>query len=70
VGHGSPAGKDLLAAQRGYIETFVDTMEAHADAIDQGDHSGVIEAMQRLLPTDSLLFMMDLSIEPTLVTLR
>ncbi|MGH9262066.1 MAG: MBL fold metallo-hydrolase [Acidimicrobiales bacterium] len=65
VGHGSPGGKDLLAAQRRYIETFVDAVAAHADAIDAGDHRGVIEAMQRLLPTDSLLFLMDLSIEPT-----
>jgi hypothetical protein len=26
--------------------------------------------MQRLLPTDALLFLMELSIEPTLATLR
>jgi glyoxylase-like metal-dependent hydrolase (beta-lactamase superfamily II) len=55
---------------RRYFETFVDAVEAHADAIDHGDHSGVIEAMQRLLPTDSLQFLMDLSIEPTLATIR
>ena len=70
VGHGPPGGKDLLAGQRRYIETFVDAVEAHADAIDHGDHSGVIDAMKRLLPTDSLLFLMDLSIEPTLATLN
>jgi len=70
VGHGDPGGKDLLAAQRRYIETFVDAVEAHADAIDAGDHGGVVGAMQRLLPTDSLLFLMDLSIEPTLAALR
>jgi glyoxylase-like metal-dependent hydrolase (beta-lactamase superfamily II) len=70
VGHGPPGGKSLLAGQRRYIETFVDAVESHADAIDHGDHSGVIDAMQRLLPTDSLLFLMDLSIEPTLASLR
>jgi glyoxylase-like metal-dependent hydrolase (beta-lactamase superfamily II) len=70
VGHGPPGGKDILAAQRHYIEAFVEAVEAQAEAIDQGDHSGVIEAMKRLLPTDSLLFLMDLSIEPTLATLR
>lgn len=70
VGHGPPGGKDLLAGQRRYIETFVGAVRAHADAIDHGDHSGVTEAMQRLLPTDSLQFLMDLSIEPTLATLR
>jgi glyoxylase-like metal-dependent hydrolase (beta-lactamase superfamily II) len=70
VGHGSPGGKELLSAQRRYLETFMDAVEAHADAIDEGDHRGVTEAMQRLLPTDSLLFLMDLSIEPTLAALR
>lgn len=70
VGHGPPAGKDLLAGQRRYIETFVDAVESHAGAVDHGDHRGVIEAMQRLLPSDSLLFLMDLSIEPTLAALR
>jgi glyoxylase-like metal-dependent hydrolase (beta-lactamase superfamily II) len=70
VGHGPPGGKDLLAGQRRYIETFVDAVRVHADAIDHGDHGAVTEAMQHLLPTDSLLFLMDLSIEPTLATLR
>jgi glyoxylase-like metal-dependent hydrolase (beta-lactamase superfamily II) len=70
VGHGPPGGKDLLAGQRRYIETFVDAVEAHAEAIDNGQHSGVVDAMKRLLPTDSLLFLMDLSIEPTLAALR
>jgi hypothetical protein len=65
-----PEAKSLLAGQRRHIETFVDAVESHADAIDHGDHRGVIDAMQRLLPTDSLLFLMDLSIEPTLATLR
>ena len=58
VGHGSPGGKDLLTAQRRYVETLVAAVEAHADA------------MRHLLPTDSLLFLMDLSIEPTLAALR
>jgi glyoxylase-like metal-dependent hydrolase (beta-lactamase superfamily II) len=70
VGHGPPGGKSLLAGQRRYIETFIDAVESHAEAIDRGDHSGVVQEMQRLLPTDSLLFLMDLSIEPTLATLR
>lgn len=70
VGHGSPGGKDLLTAQRRYVETFVAAVEAHADAIDEGDRRGVTEAMRHLLPTDSLLFLMELSIEPTLAALR
>ena len=48
----------------------MNAVEAHADAIDAGAHRGVIEPMQRLLPTDSLLVLMDLSIEPTLAALR
>jgi glyoxylase-like metal-dependent hydrolase (beta-lactamase superfamily II) len=70
VGHGAPGGKELLSGQRRYIETFVDAVEAHVEAIEAGDHSGVTEAMERLLATDSLLFLMDLSIEPTLATLH
>jgi hypothetical protein len=58
------------SSQRRYVETFVDAVEAHAEDIDNGDHTGVIEVMQRLLPTDSLLFLMDLSIEPTIAALR
>ena len=59
AGHGPPGDKGLLAGQR-----------SHVDAFDHGDHSGVIDAMRRLVPTDSLLFLMDLSIEPTLASLR
>jgi hypothetical protein len=36
----------------------------------RGGAGGHGEAMQRLLPTDSLQFLMDLSIEPTFATLR
>ena len=65
----------LVVGGAGYVgstsvETFVDAVESHAGAVDHGDHGGVIEAMQRLLPSDSLLFLMDLSIEPTLAALR
>jgi hypothetical protein len=49
----------------------VAAVESHAEAIEQGDHRGVVEEMQRLLPTDAPpLFLMELSIEPTLATLR
>jgi glyoxylase-like metal-dependent hydrolase (beta-lactamase superfamily II) len=64
VGHGPPAGKALLAAQRRYIETFVAAVAKHADAIDTGNHAPVVAAMKEQLPSDDLLFLMELSIEP------
>jgi glyoxylase-like metal-dependent hydrolase (beta-lactamase superfamily II) len=66
VGHGPPGGKELLAAQRHYIETFITTVTQNADAIAAGDHTAVAATMRTLLPTDELLFLMDLSIEPVL----
>jgi glyoxylase-like metal-dependent hydrolase (beta-lactamase superfamily II) len=64
VGHGPASGKELLATQRTYIETFVAAVAEHADAIDAGDHAPVVSTMKQLLPSDDLLFLMDLSIEP------
>jgi glyoxylase-like metal-dependent hydrolase (beta-lactamase superfamily II) len=64
VGHGPAAGKDQLAAQRQYIETFIGAVTEYADAIEAGDHSPVIAAMRELLLDDDLLFLMELSIEP------
>jgi glyoxylase-like metal-dependent hydrolase (beta-lactamase superfamily II) len=64
VGHGPPAGTALLAAQRHYVETFVAAVAKHADAIDRGDHAPVVAAMKEQLPSDDLLFLMELSIEP------
>lgn len=70
VGHGPAGSKALLSEQRRYITAFVEAVEANADAIDAGDHSGVVEAMQRLLPSDALLFLMELSIDPVLAAIR
>jgi glyoxylase-like metal-dependent hydrolase (beta-lactamase superfamily II) len=64
VGHGPSAGREALAAQREYIETFIDAVTNHADAIEAGDHAPVVAAMTGLLPSDDLLFLMELSIEP------
>jgi len=66
VGHGAPNGTDLIAGQRRYIEAFASALEANADAAASGDHAPVLEAMRRLLPTDDLLFLTDLSIDPVL----
>jgi glyoxylase-like metal-dependent hydrolase (beta-lactamase superfamily II) len=70
VGHGEPGTKTLIADQRRYIDTFVGAITSNADAVAAGEHSPVLQAMQALLPTDDLLFLTDLSIEPVLVNLK
>lgn len=71
IGHGSPGGKELLAAQRRYIETFVAVVDEHAEALANGaDHAPVVSAMKTLVPNDDLLFLMDLSIDPVLAARR
>jgi glyoxylase-like metal-dependent hydrolase (beta-lactamase superfamily II) len=64
VGHGPAGGKELLAGQRRYIDAFLEAVTRNAAAIDDGDHSGVVKAMKRVLPHEDLLFLMELSIDP------
>jgi glyoxylase-like metal-dependent hydrolase (beta-lactamase superfamily II) len=64
VGHGEAGGKELLASQRRYIETFVDAISRNAAAVAAGDHAPVVAAMKAHLPTEDLLFLMELSIDP------
>jgi glyoxylase-like metal-dependent hydrolase (beta-lactamase superfamily II) len=68
VGHGPPGGRELLARQRRYIETFVGAVRQHADAVAAGDHAPVLAAMRAVLPNDDLLFLLDLSIDPVTAT--
>ena len=64
VGHGGPLGQDDWDWQRHYIETFVAAIES-ADWSDPGAaHAAVVATMMRLLPSDDLAFLMDLSIDP------
>jgi glyoxylase-like metal-dependent hydrolase (beta-lactamase superfamily II) len=70
VGHGPSGGKDLLARQRAYIETFVEALDRGADAAAAGDHGPVLAAMRAHLPTEDLLFLLDLSIDPVLEAIR
>ena len=69
VGHGPPGGKELLTAQHRYVEAFVAAVDEHAAAIEAGSTAPVVAAMQELLPSDALLFLMELSIEPVLAAL-
>jgi hypothetical protein len=51
------------------VTTAMPTMRAD-DRVAAGDHTPVIAAMQDLLPSDDLLFLMDLSIDPVLAMLN
>jgi glyoxylase-like metal-dependent hydrolase (beta-lactamase superfamily II) len=70
VGHGERATKTLISSQRRYIDTFVDAVTANSEAVAAGDHTRVLQAVQALLPTDDLLFLADLSIDPVLAKLQ
>jgi glyoxylase-like metal-dependent hydrolase (beta-lactamase superfamily II) len=64
LGHGNPGGLELLDAQARYIETFL-TAIGDADWSDrERAKAQVVDAMMRLLPTEQLRFLMELSVEP------
>jgi glyoxylase-like metal-dependent hydrolase (beta-lactamase superfamily II) len=70
VGHGEPGSKQLLTQQRRYVEAFVDEVHRSADASAEDRAARVAAAMQAIVPGDELLFLMRLSIEPVLATVR
>jgi glyoxylase-like metal-dependent hydrolase (beta-lactamase superfamily II) len=70
IGHGEPGTKTLIANQRRYIDTFVDAVTADMEAVAAGNHTPVLRAVQALLPTDDLLFLTDLSIDPVMAKLE
>lgn len=70
VGHGEPGGLELLAAQRIYIETFVQAVGDTLDRDVSERHDEVVARMKKLLPTEDLLFLLELSIEPAADKLR
>lgn len=70
VGHGEPADRSALVRQREYLNVFVDAVWAAADEDEQGRHDAVVAQMKKLVRDDRLLFLMELSIEPTLTQLR
>lgn len=69
VGHGEPAGRELLQTQRRYVEAFVEAVQRHiADAPD-ARRAAVGARMKELLPTDELYFLMELSVDPVAAAL-
>lgn len=63
-GHGEIAGRDLLAWQRTYIETFIEAVRSADWSDPDRAKPGVLEATTDYLDTEQLRFLMELSIEP------
>lgn len=64
LGHGDPAEKPVLSAQRRYIETFLTAVTEHADDGVQARRVAVVDRMRAIVPDERLQFLMELSIEP------
>jgi hypothetical protein len=69
VGHGGPVEPAHFEWQRTYIETFVDAVRSADWEHQNAAKAAVVERMTRLLPSDELRFLMELSIEPVAVRL-
>lgn len=64
LGHGEPAGRQVLDAQRRYIETFVTAVTEHAGDDPEARRVAVVERMRATVPDERLLFLTELSVEP------
>lgn len=64
LGHGEPAGKPVLGAQRRYIESFLTAVTDHAGEDPHTRRAAVAERMRATVPDERLLFLMELSVEP------
>ncbi len=64
IGHGGPVAPAQFEWQREYVETFVDAVRSADWSKPDAARAEVVERMTRLLPTDELQFLMELSIDP------
>ena len=64
IGHGGPVGPGDWDWQRSYIETFLEAVRAAEWSSPEQAQAAVVAEMKRLLPTDDLSFLMELSVEP------
>jgi glyoxylase-like metal-dependent hydrolase (beta-lactamase superfamily II) len=64
IGHGGPASPADWDWQRSYIETFLDALRAADWSRPEQAHTEIVAEMKRFLPTDEVLFLLELSIEP------
>lgn len=63
-GHGEPCGVEVLGWQEVYINTFLESIRAADWSNPEAAEQGVVTRMREFLPSDELLFLMQLSIEP------
>jgi glyoxylase-like metal-dependent hydrolase (beta-lactamase superfamily II) len=70
MGHGEPASTELLDWQAAYIQTFVNAVQAARDSEPESRQQQVTDKMKAFLPSDDLLFLMQLSIEPMAAKLK
>jgi glyoxylase-like metal-dependent hydrolase (beta-lactamase superfamily II) len=64
VGHGLPAGKKLIDDQRRYVRAFAESVQKNLRRSPDDRRAAVVTDMRRLLPTEALLFLMELSVDP------
>jgi glyoxylase-like metal-dependent hydrolase (beta-lactamase superfamily II) len=64
VGHGRPAGLGLIATQRRYIEAFLEAVDQNRRLDPDARRAAVVNTMKQVLPTEDLLFLMELSVDP------
>jgi glyoxylase-like metal-dependent hydrolase (beta-lactamase superfamily II) len=64
IGHGGPTSPSDWDWQRRYIETFLEAVGAADWSSPDEARESVVAEMKRFLPTDELLFLMELSVEP------
>jgi glyoxylase-like metal-dependent hydrolase (beta-lactamase superfamily II) len=70
VGHGAPGGRALVGAQKVYVSAFMDAVTRNLTLPEPERTVAVAAAMKRLLPTESLAFLMELSVAPYAATLE
>jgi glyoxylase-like metal-dependent hydrolase (beta-lactamase superfamily II) len=70
VGHGVPAGKSLIDDQRRYVRAFAESVQQHLRREPTERRAAVVADMRRVLPTEALLFLMELSVDPVAAKLE
>lgn len=63
-GHGEPCGIEVLDWQAGYINAFLDAINAANWSDPERARSSVVDRVRDYLPTGRLQFLMELSIDP------
>jgi len=70
VGHGEPTDRSVLSRQASYVNRFVAAVADSLDLEEVERHDRVVAAMADQVTDQRLLFLMELSIEPSALLLR